>query len=594
MKKASLEKNAESIRAIFVTGKKLFFIIGLSLLIAFNAANIYGQEILQPQPSPRPGERPPPIPEVKPIEPPAVFKLPTPPPLKEEEVKQLPLERVFISKIIVTGNTVFSKDEIANITQPYENRWLTSEDLEKLRRDLTLQYIDNGYITSGAFIPDQDVADGTITFNIIEGQIDDISVTNNKWLNDRFIKNRVGLATKKPVNIKPIQERLQLLQQDPRIEKLNAELRPGLKLGESNLNIDIEEKIPLRIWSSYDNYLSRNTGPEQFRIGASFLSLTTNGDILNFMWGKTESSDTIIDTSYSFPITRYDTTLSFRYRINDYELVEDIFRDLEIEQDNDIYTIALRQPVFRNLNHEFALTLIGEKNKTETKLLDEPFSLALGADEGTAEVTALRFEQTYTYRSQRQVIAARSRFSFGLDVWDATNNDDSDIPDAEFFAWLGQFQWAQRLNLLDMQLLFRADAQLTEDPLFALEQIAVGGRYSVRGYNENEFVRDKGVILSLESRIPIVQDKAWADYLQIIPFFDYGWAENEGLLSSITQDEIYSVGVGLRWALTFKPPARLRPMFEVYYGKKLNEVDSNDSNNLQDKGVHFQFTLAAF
>ena len=573
--------------------KKIFLILWFCFFIVLSAGNTQAQEALQLQPSSRPGERPPPITEEKPIEPPPELELPPPPPVKEEEIGKLPLEKVFVRKIIVTGNTVFSEDEISQITNPFKNRWITSEDLERLRKDLTLHYINNGFVTSGAFIPDQTVADGTITFRIIEGKIDNITIENNKWLRDSFIKNRVALGTTTPVNIKPIQKQLQLLQQDPRIEKLNAKLKPGLKLGESDLNVDVEERLPFRIWSAYDNYLSRNTGPEQFRIGASALSLTGNGDILNFMWGRADGLNPLIDTSYSFPLTRYDTTLFFRYRKNDFDLVSDLFQDLDIETDTDIYTVGLRQPVFRNLNHEFALEIMGEKEKAETKLLDEPFSLELGADEGTSKVTALRFIQSYTYRTQRQVIAARSRFSFGIDALDATNNDESDLPDAEFFAWLGQFQWVQRLNFWDTQLLFRADAQLTNDPLFSLEQIAVGGRYTVRGYNENQLVRDKGVILSLESRIPIVQNKSWADYLQIVPFFDYGWAENESL-PSINPNEIYSIGAGLRWALTFKPPLRLRPMFEVFYGKKLNNVDSEDSNNLQDKGIHFQITMAAF
>jgi hemolysin activation/secretion protein len=115
----------------------------------------------------------------------------------------------------------------------------------------------------------------------------------------------------------------------------------------------------------------------------------------------------------------------------------------------------------------------------------------------------------------------------------------------------------------------------------------------VRGYNENQFVRDKAVTLSLESRLPLVQDKLFADYLQIVPFFDYGWADTENLAIP-GPDEIYSVGVGLRWAVTLPPPLRLRPMVEVYYGKKLNQVEGEDSNNLQDKGIHFQIALSAF
>ena len=46
------------------------------------------------------------------------------------------------------------------MTAPYKNRTLLTEDLERLRLALTLMYINKGYLTSGAIIPDQDVAGG--------------------------------------------------------------------------------------------------------------------------------------------------------------------------------------------------------------------------------------------------------------------------------------------------------------------------------------------------------------------------------------------------------------------------------------------------
>jgi len=52
-------------------------------------------------------------------------------------------------------------------------------------------------------------------------------------------------------------------------------------------------------------------------------------------------------------------------------------------------------------------------------------------------------------------IAARSRFSVGTDALGGTIHGDPAIPDGQFFAWLGQFQWARRLDVLDIQTLFR-------------------------------------------------------------------------------------------------------------------------------------------
>ncbi len=197
------------------------------------------------------------------------------------------------------------------------------------------------------------------------------------------------------------------------------------------------------------------------------------------------------------------------------------------------------------------------------------------------------------YRTEHQVVAARSRFSLGVDVLDATINS-SDVPDSQFFAWLGQFQYVRRLPVLDAQLIARTDLQLAANPLLALEQVAVGGRYTVRGYRENTLVRDNAVVASLEARIPVVRTVVWADFIEIAPFVDFGrgW-NNTGPKPEIRS--ISSVGVGLRWALTVPAFAgyRLRPSLEVYWGHPLRNVET-ENGNLQDQGVHLQFVLAAF
>jgi hemolysin activation/secretion protein len=97
-----------------------------------------------------------------------------------------------------------------------------------------------------------------------------------------------------------------------------------------------------------------------------------------------------------------------------------------------------------------------------------------------------------------------------------------EIPDGEFFAWLGQFQWVRRFDPWGAQLVFRTDVQLAEDPLLSLEQFAMGGHATVRGYRENELVRDNGIISSLEVRVPLWSDTPGRPMVELAPFFDWG------------------------------------------------------------------------
>jgi hemolysin activation/secretion protein len=347
------------------------------------------------------------------------------------------------------------------------------------------------------------------------------------------------------------------------------------------------------LWLAFNNYQSPTIGEERGIATLEHQNLTGHGDILSFTYGYSEGLEPLIDAWYAIPVNAYDTTLQFRYRQSDQTVVDDVFGPLDIESEEKSYELSLRHPVYRTLTQEFALSLSVEKETCENHLLGDRFSFSPGEDNGRSTVAPLRFGQEWTYRTQRQVIAARSRFTFGLDAFGATTHSDSDIPDGKFFAWLGQVQYARILDFWNIQLLARADIQRANDPLLPIEQMGIGGRYSVRGYRENLLVTDQAFIASLETRIPLVENMRWADYLHFCQFVDYGKGDNVEL-STPSPSEISSVGVGLRWgAALVKLPFELRSDAEVYWGYQLRDVDDLDEGP-QDDGIHYQIAITGY
>ena len=566
----------------------------LTVLVLSYTLPAFCQALHSISPPGRSGDRLPDSIEQKATTEPPVQILPPPQSAPSKESTGTLLTNIYARKIVVTGSTVFTKEEIDKVTAPYENRSVAMEDLESLRRDLTLLYINKGYINSGAVIPDQTVVDGLITLQVIEGKLTDIDLEGNRWFGEAFLRDRIALGASTPVDVYALQNRLQLLQQDQRIQRIQAELRPGANLGESVLKVKVEEKPPFSVWLALNNYQSPTVGGEQGLISLAHQNVTGRGDILSLTYGGSSGVDyPLIDFWYAVPINVHDTTLQFRYRKDEFGVGDDVFGPLDIVSRSESYEVNLRQPVYRTLNQEFALALSLEYETNKNTLLDKPFSFSPGEVNGKSIVVPLRFLQEWTYRTQRQVIAVRSRLSIGLDTWDATINPDKSIPDGQFVSWLGQFQWVRLTDLLDSQLLFRADLQLSDQSLLPIEQIGVGGRYSVRGYRENLLVSDQAFITSLEARIPIVQNKPWADYLQVCPFFDYGRATNKDLPNPSPKD-ISSVGLGLRWdALGIKSPVTIKPEIEFYWGYALRDIDQSDED-LQDSGIHFQISLTGY
>ena len=206
-------------------------------------------------------------------------------------------------------------------------------------------------------------------------------------------------------------------------------------------------------------------------------------------------------------------------------------------------------------------------------------------------MSAVRFATEWVDRTRQRVLAARSRFSLGLDVLGATNNA-SGVADGQFFSWLGQFQWVRRWPWRDVQTIFRLDVQLTNTALLSLEQVAVGGRYSVRGYRENLLVRDNALMTSFETRLPLLRNHAWADYLELAPFVDFGRAWN-AQPPTLGTENLVSIGIGLRWALTFSSIVQWRPQLEIYWGHPLINVRTS-GGDIQDEGIHLQLLVSMF
>ncbi len=512
------------------------------------------------------------------------------PPLDQEKSPQpgTPQIKVLVKEIRVAGSTVFSPEQLAEVVSPFVNRELNTEDLEELRRKITLFYIDHGYVSSGALIPDQDVSEGILTVYVVESSLTGIQVEGTNWFWPWYFTSRLNLSAGPPVNLNNLRDRMSVFLQDPRIDRMNAELKPGANPGESILQIKVEEASPWKAWLEFNNYQSPTVGAERGLATISHLNPLGLGDAVSFTYGRSKGVNPLIDTSYSIPFTQWDTTLIFQFRQNNFEVVEDPFKPLDIESKSRIFSLSLRQPIYRTPTQEISLTLTGEHLRNKNFLLGIPFAFTLGStSKGHVNISVLRFGQEWIHRLPNQVLSARSRFSLGLDVFNATTSGSSAVPDSHFFTWLGQIQGARRLETLDIQLIGRIDLQIANDRLFPLEQYAVGGRFTVRGYRENTLVRDNAFLFSAESRVPIWPSKFGEETVQFAPFIDVGRSWNAKGTTPDPQT-IASIGAGLRF--TFRQEAI--PIFKsahanVYWGQQLNHVPDR-KQNLQDHGVHIQ------
>lgn len=496
------------------------------------------------------------------------------------------VSKILLKRIDFEGNTIFSDEQLGELTASHTNRPLNPDELQEIKRLITGYYVKNGYINSGAVIPDQHVRDGILQINIVEGRLTQLRVTGLERLRPAYVEGRLRHAKEEILNLPRLQEYLKLLEQNPLIAHVKAELSPGVQRGESLLQAKIEEAKPYRMSFDVNNHRSPGVGAWRAELSAAHLNLSGWGDSLGIRYGLTSGLDDYTLT-YTVPLNSYNTTLELEAGRSDALIVEVPFEQLNMESETDSYSLHLRHPWRRSTAGELAFGVKLARRQSQTSLLGEPFDFSAGSVNGESTVSVLSLTQEWVSRNIEQVNALRSQINLGLGAMGATRHE-GDIPDSRFVSWLGQYQHLRRLNLWDSQVLFRLDVQLSNDALLSLEKFSIGGNATVRGYRENQLTRDNGLIAGLEWRIPVAQwripglsSDAADGVLEAATFVDFGrgWNSKGG---TPAPSQISSVGLGLRWY----PRKDMNVL--LYWGKALRNIQITGEHDLQDEGIHFQ------
>jgi hemolysin activation/secretion protein len=493
-------------------------------------------------------------------------------------------ETIRVDRFDVVGSTVFSREELADVTKEFTGKPISFAELLRVSDAVTKLYTDKGYISSGAFIPANQTfktRGSIVQVQVLEGSVESIEVRGLRRLNSDYVRSRIAVATGKPLNVNKLLQALQLLQLDPLIQNISAELAAGSRPGTSVIDVRVAEAKTLNLQVSLNNNRVPSIGSFQRQIQLTQANLLGLGDGLSIGYANTDGSNDI-DVSYTLPVNPYNGTVQFQYNYTTSNVIEEPFDFLDIEGRSQDFALTFRQPIVQTPTTEFAVGITANRRESDITFLAESERIGFpvpGSEDGETRLSVLRFFQDWTQRNSRQVIAARSQFSFGIDAFNATNSDSVGPPDSTFFSWRGQAQWV-RLLAPDTLFLVRADAQLADRALVALEQFGLGGQQTVRGYRQDLLLTDNAFFASAELRYPVLRaPQLGGGVLHITPFVDFGTAYNSSNRADPDPNSLASVGLGLLWQSN-----RINARFD--WGIPLIDVNSRD-NTLQEEGLYF-------
>ncbi len=448
--------------------------------------------------------------------------------------------RFFLRDVRVEGNTRLSAQEIEAQVAPYENREVTLTELNQLVDALASQYQQQGYMTTQVYLPPQEIAQGQVTIQVVEGTVGDVSIAGNRFYKAWVLHRDLGEPSGRVLNIYELEKTMNRLNHRGNYQ-LKAALGPGDEVGETDIRFNVSERQPWQLAPTFDNQGRPFIGMYHWGTELSNDNLLGLGDRLSARWLGADGTQSAM-VSYFLPLNRYGTELGYTYGYSAVDI------DLGLRS----------QPEIQGVAHNYSAILTQPLDLDRVWTLDASFNARRAFTEfdtnrvGLDEVRALTLGLNYNKWDRWGRTFVRAQTSLAPH-WLGANR--------QFWSNAGFLTRLQRLPK-DNLLIIRAMGQVTPDTLPGIEQFQIGGAFSVRGYTEGLLVGDRGYSLSIEHRWPIPflrRVSPWlADRVQGASFFDMGqvWLDRTnpnfipGLSNKRERTLLMGAGVGIRARLT--------------------------------------------
>ncbi|OGQ99753.1 MAG: hypothetical protein A2505_00840 [Deltaproteobacteria bacterium RIFOXYD12_FULL_55_16] len=502
--------------------------------------------------------------------------------------------KVKVAKIMVTGMTVVTQEELAKILAGYEGKTLTFVELNQLTGDISKYYRDRGYLLARAYLPKQEIKDGKLEVAVLEGKIDkiDINMDEAKRLRKSQVEAIAANLKKEAVAKDSKLERGLLLLNDLPGVNVSSTLTPGSTVGAADLLLKVKESRLITGAVDADNFGNRYTGT--YRAGASLNvnDLTGYGDQLSLR-GQTGGSGLLLGrVGYNLPVGPNGTKVGISYANMAYELGKDL-EILGYEGTSNVLGAYVAHPFIRSRRTNLYGTLGYDYKQME----DESKSVIIN----DRQVNVVNAGLNGDWRDGiggGAVNAAGLSLSMGnLDIQDVqarlADTWAGGVPPIPGQRTDGSFSKI-RYNLSRMQYLTprfstyaSLQGQFASGNLDSSEKFSLGGPYGVRAYPQGEAAADEALLVNLElrwdmplgTRFGIPQLVFFYDFGRVLKLHDepwYGWqGGNTALLNSYSID-----GAGIGFNLTKSEDYVLRAV----YARKIRDnagADSrgNDSDN---------------
>ncbi len=470
-------------------------------------------------------------------EPTPAAPLPLPPPAPPATIPPGGLT-VTLKQVTISGNSLIPQEELVAALGPAIGQTFDFAGLNALADKLSAYYRNAGYPFARAYLPQQDLQQGSLRIEVLEGRYGAITTHGDKNLApaaQRF------LSPLKPGSVIESHqlERVTLILDDQPGVRSTPVVRPGKDVGTGDLAIKVQRDHRYAGEIGVDNNGTRYTGRNRAHANLDIDSPFTLGDQLSFQGMYTNEQMWFGSASYAIPLSASGLRGRVGYNRSYYALA-DSFAALNASGTAKVSSAGLSYPLVRSQRRNVTLSAMLEHKR----LRDQQGATNTGSDKFSNSVPlAVNFDMRDTLLRGGVTYGALTWTSGRLNLDDAQLATDSATARSD-----GQFNKVN-LDLARIQSVAehfdvygRISAQWASKNLDSSQKFGLGGRNGVRAYPSGEGYGDAGVMAQVELRY------AFGSLMPYV-FYDVGriTSNRDPWTSEINHRTLAGAGLGLRY-----------------------------------------------
>ncbi|WP_313700239.1 ShlB/FhaC/HecB family hemolysin secretion/activation protein [Pantoea sp.] len=426
-----------------------------------------------------------------------------------------------IHQITLLQATLITPDNQAKLVAPYINQCLSLARINQLVRAISEWYVQRGYITSRAFLTEQNLSHGVLMITVLEGRLEEIRL---QGATSRQLKMAFPTRAGRILNLRDIEqgmEQINRLSTTP----VQIEIIPSAKPGYSIVNLTSKPEFPLTLGLNMDNSGQRSTGIGQLSaslVGNDLLGIAdrwfvSGGRSSAFSdWRDAQNFQAGVSVPYGYGLLDYSYSWSnyhSRFSANNF--------DWYSFGDNIANRLSGSWVLFRNGQIKTGVQ-VGLNHYVSHNWLNQTL-----LQSSSRKITSLQLGFNHTQKVAGGVATLNPMLSRGMPWFDAESDSgkSDDLPKAQFRKWSVSSSY-QRPVTQKMWWLSSFYAQWSPDRLYGSERLTIGGESSVRGYKEQYLSGDVGGYLRNELNYTLFTLPAIGEVSTTLAL-DGGWLQSD-------------------------------------------------------------------